>query len=114
LFAVVSLGFAFCSSLWLFVVLFALYGVVFAAIDGTERAFVADLAGNNLKATALGTFHTITGLAAFPASLAAGFLWEHISPATTFIFGGTAALIAVVVFLAFRKSFVGFKPGCGS
>jgi MFS family permease len=114
LFAVVSLGFAFCSSLWLFVVLFALYGVVFAAIDGTERAFVSDLAGAGLKATALGTFHTVTGMAAFPASLAAGFLWEHISPAATFIFGGTAAFTAVVVFLAFRKSFAGFKPGCGS
>jgi len=114
LFAVVSLGFAFCSSLWLFVVLFALYGVVFAAIDGTERAFVSDLAGAGLKATALGTFHTVTGLAAFPASLAAGFLWEHISPVATFVFGGTIAFTAVVVFLAFRKSFVGFKPGCGS
>jgi len=105
----VSFGFAFCDSLRFFVVLFALYGVVFAAIDGTQRAFVSDLAGNSFKATALGTFHTVTGIAALPASLAAGFLWKHISPAATFIFGGTAALIAVVVFLAFRKSFAGFK-----
>jgi MFS family permease len=114
LFAVVSLGFAFCNSLWLFVVLFALYGVVFAAIDGTGRAFVSDLAGSGFKATALGTFHTVTGLAAFPASLAAGFLWEHISPAATFVFGGTAALVAVAVFLAFRKSLVGSKPDFSS
>ncbi len=114
LFAVVSFGFAFYDSLWPFVVFFALYGVVFAAIDGTQRAFVSDLAGSGFKATALGTFHTVTGLAALPASLAAGFLWEHISPVATFIFGGTAALIAVAVFLAFRKSFAGFKPGTGS
>ena len=114
LFAVVSFGFAFCDSLWLFVVLFSLYGVVFAAIDGTERAFVSDLAGDHLKATALGTFHTVTGLAALPASFAAGVLWEHVSPVATFVFGGVTALVAVVVFLVFRKSFVGFKPGCGS
>jgi MFS family permease len=114
LFAAVSLGFAFCNSLGLSVLLFALYGVVFAAIDGTQRAFVSDLAGSNLKATALGAFHTVTGLAAFPASLTAGFFWEHVSPVATFLFGGTTALIAVVVFLAFHSSFSAFKPGPGS
>jgi MFS family permease len=114
LFVVVSLGFAFCNSLWFYIILFALYGVVFAAIEGTERAFVSDLAVSNSKATALGTFHTVTGLAALPGSFAAGVLWEHVSPVATFVFGGVTALVAVVVFFVFRKSFVGFKPGCGS
>jgi MFS family permease len=109
LFAVVSFGFAFSSSLWQFIVLFALYGVVFAAVDGIERAFVSDLAGGNLKATALGTYHTVTGFAAFPASFAAGFLWERVSPAATFVFGGVTALVAVAVFLACRRDFAG--PG---
>ena len=110
MFAVVSLGFAIFNSLPLYIILFALYGVVFAAVDGTERAFVSDLAGAESRATALGTYHTITGLAALPASLAAGFLWEHVSPVATFVFGGTTALVAVAVFLVFRKSFAGFKP----
>lgn len=105
LFAVVSFGFAAANSLWLFIILFALYGVVFAAVDGTQRALVSDLAAANLKATALGTFHTVTGLAALPASLIAGFLWQRISPAATFAFGGTMALIAVAVFLIFRRHF---------
>ncbi len=109
LFAVVSFGFAFSNSLWLFIILFALYGVVFAAVDGTQRAFVSDLAAANLKATALGTFHTVTGLAALPASLIAGFLWQRISPAATFTFGGTMALVAVVVFLIFQKNFTAVK-----
>jgi MFS family permease len=105
LYAVVSFGFAFSGSLWLFIILFALYGVVFAAVDGTQRAFVSDLAEANLKATALGTFHTVTGLAALPASLIAGLLWQRISPSATFIFGGATTLIAVVVFSLFHKSF---------
>jgi MFS family permease len=109
LFAVVSLGFAFCNSLWLYIILFALYGVVFAAVDGTERAFVSDLAGGHLKATALGTYHMVTGLAALPASFAAGVLWEHVSPVATFVFGGVTALIAVVVFVAFRRHLEGVK-----
>lgn len=110
LFAVVSFGFAFCNSLRLFVVLFSLYGVVFAAIDGTERAFVSDLAGGHLKATALGTYHMVTGLAALPASFAAGVLWEHVSPVATFVFGGVTALVAVVVFVAFSGSIKGSEP----
>jgi MFS family permease len=110
LFAVVSLGFAFCNSLWLSIILFALYGVVFAAVDGTERAFVSDLAGADFRATALGTYHTVTGLAALPASLAAGFLWQHVSPVATFAYGGISAFIAVFVFLAFRTTFARHKP----
>lgn len=105
LFAVVSLGFAFCNSLWLFVILFALYGVVFAAVDGTEKALVSDLAPIDLKATALGTYHTVTGLAALPSSLIAGFLWQQVSPSATFIFGSITAIIAVIVFLSFRERF---------
>ncbi|MBN2018980.1 MAG: MFS transporter [Sedimentisphaerales bacterium] len=110
MFAVVSFGFAVFDSLVAYVVLFALYGVVLAAIDGAERAFVSDLAGANLKATALGAYHTVTGLAALPASIVAGVLWEGVSPQAPFIFGGTAALLAVAVFLAFRRSFTRIGP----
>ena len=111
LFAVVSFGFAFCDSLLSYIILFALYGVVFAAVDGTERAFVSDLAGGHLRATALGAYHTVTGMAALPASFAAGVFWEHVSPVATFIFGGVTALVAVVVFVAFRKSLEAPKSG---
>jgi MFS family permease len=109
MFAVVTLGFAVFDSLLSYVILFALYGIVFAAIDGTERAFVSDLAGANLKATALGTYHTVTGLAAFPAGLAAGVLWEKVSPIATFVFGGVMAFTAVVMFIAFRAGFASQK-----
>jgi MFS family permease len=105
LFALVSLGFAFCNSLWLFVVLFSLYGVFFAAIDGTQRAFVSDLAGAGFKATALGAFHTVTGLSAFVASFAAGLLWQHVSPVATFLFGSATAVVAIIVFLILQAGF---------
>jgi MFS-type transporter involved in bile tolerance (Atg22 family) len=82
--------------------------VVFAAIEGTERAFVSDLAVSSSQATALGTFHTVTGVAALPASFMAGFLWEYLSPAAVFVFGSSMALIAVAVFLIFRKNFTGY------
>jgi MFS family permease len=104
-FSMTSVGFIFADSPWIFVVLFATYGVMFAAIDGNQRAFVSDLAGANLKATALGMFHTVTGIAALPAGLAAGFLWENVSPSATFAYGGILGLSAVGLFILFRRRF---------
>jgi MFS family permease len=108
LYGAVSFGFAFCNSLPLYIILFALYGVVFAAVDGTERALVSDLAGIDSRATALGTYATVTGLAALPASIIAGFLWDK-SPVYTFIYGGATAVAAIAVFLLFSRHFVAPK-----
>jgi MFS family permease len=101
LFALTAVGFAFFNSLPAFIVLFALYGGYKAAIDGTQRALVADLAHERLKATALGTFHTATGLAALPGGILAGFLWERYSPQVTFLYGAALGLVSVLLFVGF-------------
>jgi MFS family permease len=105
MFSVTAAGFVIFNSSAAFIVLFALYGVVYAAVDGNQRAYVSDLAQEHLKATALGTFHTVTGLMALPASMLAGILWENIGPSATFIYGGTLALVSVVLFIFFRGYF---------
>jgi len=104
LFSLTSLGFVFFNSLTAFIILFAVYGIVFAVIDGNQRAFVSDLASKKLRATALGTFHTAIGLAALPANLIAGFLWQ-INPSMTFIYGSVVAVISVICFLVFKNHF---------
>ncbi len=98
LFSLTSLGFAFFHSIILLIILFALYGVVFALVDGNQRAYVADLSGK-LKATALGTFHTTIGLITLPASLIAGFLWQTIMPSAAFIYASIISFISVLLFL---------------
>jgi len=85
-------------------VLFAFYGIVYAMIDGNQRAYVSDLSSEELRGTALGTFHTAMGLAALPASLIAGFLWQ-INPSITFIYGATISIISVILFIVFRNYF---------
>lgn len=97
LFALTCFGFAVFSSLAALVVLFALYGVAYAAIDGSQRAFVSDLSAPSLKATALGTFHTTTGISALAAGLAAGLLWQKIGAHATFVYGGVAASASAVL-----------------
>ena len=102
LFSLISLGFAFFNSLTAFIILFAFYGIVYAIIDGNQRAYVSDLSSKELRATALGTFHTITGLAALPSSLIAGFLWQ-INPSITFIYGAVMSFISVCLFILEKK-----------
>jgi len=74
----------------------ALYGIVYAIVDANQRAYVADLSPQELRATALGTFHTAVGLAAFPSSLIAGALWQ-LNPDMTFMWGGVISIVAVVL-----------------
>lgn len=110
LFSITTLGFAFFDSMFAFVILFALYGIVFAIIDGNQRAFVSDLSTKELRATALGTYHTTVGLLTLPSSLIAGFLWQ-ISPTATFVFGSIVSLVSVVLFAIFIRYFKRSKIG---
>jgi len=104
-FSATCFGFAIFDSLPAFIGLFGLYGVMFAAIDGNQRAFVADLAQQQFKATALGTYHTFTGLLALPAGLVAGFLWDTVAPVATFIYGGSLGLISMLLFVFSARQF---------
>lgn len=100
LFAVTCSGFALFQSLLAFLILFPLYGVVYALVDGNQRAFVCDLSTDELRATALGTFHTMIGLMTLPASVIAGYLW-NLTPQheLTFLVGAAVSLSAVLLFL---------------
>jgi predicted MFS family arabinose efflux permease len=40
----------------------------------------------------------IVGIAILPASLIAGFLWDHVSPAAPFWFGAALAALAAILF----------------
>jgi MFS family permease len=106
LFSLTCLGFAFSDSLAAFLVLFPLYGVVYAMVEGNQRAFVSDLSTEDLRATALGTFHTLIGIIALPASLIAGVLWT-ITPThcLTFLFGSSVSIISVILFVVLRDYF---------
>ena len=99
LFGFVCLGFTqLYSSLVYLIILFMLYGLVYALVDANQRAFVSDLASEDLKGTALGTFHTAIGIALLPGSIIAGFLWDFIDPYATFLYGALLAFLAVALF----------------
>ncbi len=101
LFIPICLGFIFFNSLSIFIILFILYGLMYAFVNATERAFVSDLSVKGIRGTALGVFHTSVGLGALPAGIIAGFLWDYINPSTTFIFGALMALVATLLLFLF-------------
>jgi MFS family permease len=96
LFAITCLGLAAARGWPVMVLLFCLYGAFRALTDGPQRALVADLAPAGARGTALGAFHTAVGLAALPASLAAGFLWK-VDPRWTFLYGAALGLVAMAL-----------------
>jgi len=103
IFAIASFGLIFTSSIYSILLFFAIYGIFYAMIDGSQRAFVVDLAPEHLKATALGTFHTAIGFVALPGGLIAGLLWDKISPEATFIYGLVLAMISLLLFIFVKK-----------
>jgi len=76
----------------------------FGLIDGVQRAFVVDLAPSKLKGTALGTFHTMTGLVALPGGFIMGLLWDIISPQETFIFAFVLAVCSLFLFMFVKNN----------
>jgi len=104
LFAVTAIGLIFTSKFYALLVVFVIYGIFYAMIDGVQRAFVADLSPPELKATAFGTFHTAIGLVALPGGFLAGIIWDKISPDVTFLFALTLTIFSLFLFMFVRNN----------
>jgi MFS family permease len=81
-------------ALWL---AFAGYGAVTAALEGTEKALVADLVPRERSGTAFGWYNLVAGLFLLPASMLFGWIWSAVTPFAAFAFGSACALIAAIL-----------------
>ncbi len=103
IFGMVYLGFAFNHSRHLVWALFAVYGFYTAFTDGVGKAYASTLVSEEYRATGLGVYHMSNGLATFAASTLAGVLWQNFGFRAAFIYGATAALLAVAMFVFLVK-----------
>lgn len=99
LFGVTYGAFAFFTTPGPLIATFLVYGAYFGLVEPSERALVADLAPAHLRGTAFGTFHFTVGVAALPASVLFGFLWQRFSPEAAFLTGGCLALLGGLILL---------------
>jgi MFS family permease len=94
LYAATYVAFGVASSPGTLVVVFLVYGVYFGLTEPVERAWVADLVPARVRGTAFGFYNGAVGLAALPASLLFGVLWQMFGSATAFLVGAALAVAA--------------------
>ena len=103
-YGLVYLGLALSKAGWHVWVLYALYGIYYAATDGVGRALVADFVPVERRGAAYGLYNAAIGITVLPASVIAGVLWQGIGSWTgfgasaPFYFGAVLALLAGVLF----------------
>jgi len=104
-FGITCVGFALASTTWHAIILFATYGLFRGITDGVQKAYISDLVVPKLRGTAMGTFDSVVGIAAFPASFIAGIIWSAVSPHAAFAYGAVLSFTAALFMMtALRKS----------
>lgn len=106
-YAVVYAGFAVAHSSAAPWFLFALYGIPYAATEGMTRAYVVDLAGPERRATVVGAYTFMLGIAALPSSTMAGLLWDRVSHAAPFAVSATLMALSSAALVVAGRWFDG-------
>ena len=88
------------SADWALWAAFAGYGAVTAALEGTEKALVADLVPRDRSGTAFGWYNLVSGILLLPASMIFGWLWSTLGTIVAFGFGAACALAAAILLRA--------------
>ena len=111
-YATVYLAFAVVDSSPAVIATFLAYGLYFGLTEPVEKAWVADLVPERLRGTAFGLYHGTVGLAALPASLLFGLLWQRFGAPTAFATGAGLAAAASGLLLLLRPRRGVEQPAC--
>jgi MFS family permease len=101
-FALLLLSHGVLAAAWAPAVVFvgaALFGLHLALTQAVLAALVADLAPADLRGTAFGVFHLMSGLAILIGSSVAGWLWDAVGPGAMFALAAAISLLGLLAFL---------------
>jgi MFS family permease len=98
-YALTYVGFGFANQRWQILGLFLAYALYHGLAEGAERAIVADLSDRGARGRAYGLYHGLVGLAALPAGIGTGLVWDRWGPAWALGVNATFAA-AAAIFLA--------------
>ncbi|MHB1676930.1 MAG: MFS transporter [Sulfuriferula sp.] len=73
-----------------------IYGTLAGLAEGPERALISDFSGEKYRGTAFGWYHFMIGIAAIPAGLLFGMLWQWQGAEFAFRYAGLLALCAAM------------------
>ena len=88
---------------WIILAGFVLYGVHKGAFEPVSKTLIAELAPEQFKASVIGGYQMITGLCALPASLVAGFLWDHFGKSVPFAASMVMTFAAIALLFFVRE-----------
>jgi MFS family permease len=97
IYAIVYCGFAFSESMYGLVGWFMIYSTYTAAVEGTEKALVADLTPEALHATAFGWHAAVQGVGALAAGIVFGLLWQNFGAPVAFLTGAALSIAAAAL-----------------
>lgn len=97
------IGFIINPSPLYIVVAFVLYGLHKGALDAVQKVFVAECAPAAYRASVLGGYQMMIGLAALPASLLAGVLWDTMGMTAPFYFAIGLSAFAMLGFFFVKE-----------
>lgn len=104
IFSLVYSFMGFVTALWMFGILFFLYGIYAACTEGISKALISNLAAKSDTATAIGFYNSAASICTMLSSSLAGFLWFTIGSAAMFLISGIGVLItALYLILVFRS-----------
>ena len=99
LFVCVYTGFAINNSLYLFFVLFFLYGLYAATTEGISKAWITNITDMKDTATAIGTYSALQSVCTMLASSLTGFIWFRFGATTAFMITAAVTLLVVGYFV---------------
>ena len=105
LYTISYLGFGLARECWHIWLLFGLYAVYYGLAEGSARALVADLVPDEQRGSAYGLYNTMVGVAALPASLLAGLVWQGVGswagwgPGAPFLMGAAFSAGALTLLM---------------
>ncbi len=111
LFATVYWGMAINTNLYVFFLLFFLYGIYAAATEGISKAWISNITDRKDKATAIGTFSALQSVFAMLASSLAGLIWFQFGAPATFMTTSIVTLCVILYFLLVPQSVNQNKKG---
>ncbi|HEY0305880.1 MAG TPA: MFS transporter, partial [Longimicrobiales bacterium] len=94
LYAAIYLAFALASAAWHIWLLFVVYGLFYGLTEAPEKALVAALSHSERRGAAFGAYHFAIGIAALPASIIFGVLWQRFGAPVALTTGAALALLA--------------------
>lgn len=102
-FSIVYFGMSVNTNLYLFFVLFFLYGLYASATEGISKAWISNITDKKDTATAIGTFSGLQSICTMIASSLAGLIWFQFGATSTFLITAIATIFVILYIISIPR-----------